>query len=367
MIMSVKSIFYKLNNELVKEFDVYNSKDLNTLFIIKDFLNIDVNEIVRILKNNRKILISDHTILDMDKLLKIKNELYGQDNLFLNLLISKECYIKNWFHNEYYEVLKELEISNMFTVEDIVRSESFIKTSIKLKYFDSPSYLLKTLDSSLFIKKMSLESFDVFKYDLANEFNKLIDFYKEIINNLVPSTSIFIEQFSKENNLICNVVDNLAYEELVSIDGERVGVISAIDISKNCVAEMNEIEKISINIKPNAHIGWIDIVDLKHKIKTLNIDKLYIKDLDKYNNLLEIKVCSEYGFNNNRTKSIQDIDEMDSICPLYSKFDGWQREILNIEDPNDVPCELLYLISEIKKMSSVKEVVVLLNHLEISI
>lgn len=365
--MSVKSIFYKLNNELVKEFEVYKSNNLDTLFIIKDFLNIDVNEIVRMLRNNRKILISDHTVLDMNKLLEIKDKINDNQVLFLNLLISKECYIKNWFHNEYYEVLKELEISNMFTVEDIVRSESFIKTSIKLKYFDSPSYLLKTLDNSLFIKKMSLESFDVFKYDLANEFNKLIDFYKEIIDNLVPSTSIFIEQFSKENNLICNVVDNLAYEELVNIDGERVGIVSAIDISKSCVAEMNEIEKMSINIKPNATIGWIDMVDLKHKVKTLNIDRLYIKNLEKYDNLLEIKVCSEYGFNNNRTKSVQDIDEMDYICPLYSKFDGWQKDILNIEEPSDVPCELIYLISEIKRMSSVKEVVVLLKHLEISL
>ncbi len=363
--MGVKSIVYKLNSENFKEFKIDNSNNSETLFIIRDFDNIEVKEILRLLKNNRKILISDHSIIDCEKILLIKKSLIENPQLFKNLFISKEVYLKTWFHNDYYDILKELEITNLLSVDDIIKSEAFTRIVIKLKFFDCPSYLLKCLDSSLFLKKLSLESFKVFKFDLVEEFNKLVNFYKEVEDNLVASTSIFIEQNSKEYDIVCNVVDNLVYEDLINIESSKIGIASALDITENTVAQMTPFEKHQVNFPAESSVGWIDVVDLKYKIKKMNIDTLYVNGLELYNNLEEIKVCSEYGFNGNRTKSPQDIDECDSIVPLYSKFDGWQKEILDIQEPSDVPCELLYLISEIKKLTSVNEIVVLLNYLEI--
>lgn len=363
--MAVNSIVYKLNSENLKEFSVHNSSEVNTIFVIRDFYNIDASELSRLLRKNRKILISDHSIIDINKLLSLKHSLKDQPELFNNLLISKECYLKSWFHSEYYDVLKELEISNMIDVEDVIRSETLLKTTIKLKFFDSPSYLIKVLDSSLFVKKMSLESFEIFKYDLVNEFNSLVSFYNEIKNNLIPSVSIYIEQISKETNTVINVVDNLVYEDLVNIDANKVGIAHAVDISNTTVAAMDIYEKHIIRFPQTINVGWIDAVELKHKIRKMNIDTLYLNGLEMYDNLDEIKVCSEYGFNNIRTKSIQDIDENDSIVPLYTKFDGWRTETFDIENPDEIPHQMLYLISEIKKMVDVKEIIVLLANLEI--
>ena len=66
--MGVKSIVYKLNSENFKEFKIDNSNNSETLFIIRDSDNIEVKEILRLLKNNRKILISDHSIIDCEKI-----------------------------------------------------------------------------------------------------------------------------------------------------------------------------------------------------------------------------------------------------------------------------------------------------------
>ena len=225
-----KKIVYKLNNDNLKEFDVLNDVDTETLFLIKDFTKIPELEVIRLLKKNRKIIISDGAILDVDKLLWIKNQLIKEPHYFNNLLISKETFIKSWFHHEYFDLLKELEIFSNMKSDDIVRSDMNLDIGIKVKYFENPDYLLKILDNSLYIKKIVIERFNQFDFNLSQEFDKLISFYHSIKSNLITSISIFIEQNYNDKNLVCNILDNKTSEQLLNISSTNFGVVSCLDI-----------------------------------------------------------------------------------------------------------------------------------------
>lgn len=363
-----KKIVYKLNNENLKEFDVSNDANTDTLFLIMDFTKIPELEVIRLLKKNRKIIISDDAILDIDKLLWIKNQLINEPHYFNNLLISKESFIKSWFHHEYYDLLKELEIFSKLKSDDIVRSDVNLDIGIKIKFFENPDYLLKILDNSLYIKKIIIERFNDFNFNLSNEFDKLINFYHNIKTNLISSISIFIEQNYNDKNLICNILDNKINANLLNIESLNLGIVSCLDRSESAISRMSEYEKSHIfQTKINENIGWIDVVKIKSLIKQLNIKSVKLDEIFKYDLLEEIKVCTEYGFNMQRTKSIQTINECDSIVPLYTRFRGWRQQSSNLQNPEDVPFEMLYFISELKKLIDVEEVIVTLNYLEIKL
>lgn len=363
-----KKIVYKLNNDNLKEFDVLNDVDTETLFLIKDFTKIPELEVIRLLKKNRKIIISDGAILDVDKLLWIKNQLIKEPHYFNNLLISKETFIKSWFHHEYFDLLKELEIFSNMKSDDIVRSDINLDIGIKVKYFENPDYLLKILDNSLYIKKIVIERFNQFDFNLSQEFDKLISFYHSIKSNLITSISIFIEQNYNDKNLVCNILDNKISGQLLNISSTNFGVVSCLDRSDKIVARMSEYEKSHIfETKINENIGWIDVVKIKSLVKQLNIKTIKLDEIFKYDLLEEIKVCTEYGFNMQRTKSVQSVSECDSMVPLYTRFRGWRQQSSNLENPEDVPFEMLYFISELKKLIDVEEIVVTLNYLEIKL
>lgn len=365
--MSIKNIYYKLNNESVKNFFVTKTSDVDTYFIVRDFLGLSENEIINLLIKNRKIIISDFSIICPDKMAKIFNQLKNHKQYLSNLYISKECYVKFLFHNDFYNILNELQMTQYFSVEDLIRSDTMIKSAAKIKFIESPSYLLKCIDNSLYIKKLSIEKFKNFRHSLSNEFNRFVEFYKMVYNNLIPSTSIFLEKQSAEKEIVCNVIDNISYKELIVFNSENVGIISTINTEVNPVSIINnEIVK-TIGLSSTKKYGWIDLVDIKHKIKKFNINTLMINDLDCYCRLNEIQLCAEYGFNRHRTKINQCIDEIDSVIPFYYKYKGWNKTIQNIKNVNEIPNELITFLKDIKRLTEVQKVIVRLNYLEIII
>lgn len=360
-------IVYKLNNDKCKEFYVSKSNKEKTFFLVNNLSKLENDEIVRLLNNNRKLVVCDNAIIDVEKIINIK-KLLSNDLLFKNLLISKECYLQTWFHKELFSLLEELEISEKIDIESIVEADVPLHVGVKIKFFDNPEFLLKTLDGSLYLKKLFLETFADTSYDLNAEYNKLIDFYKLIENNIIVSSLIFFENFDKNYGYVCNVIDNdnaSIISQLQHVDKE--GLLSCYDYSDEVNARMDSFSKKLIGVDYCKKIGWIDAVKTRKLINNLLVDTVVLENFECYNNLKEIKICTEYGFNFVRTKTMPLVDEIDSIIPLYNRLDGWRTDINKIEDPDLVPYQFLKFIHETKKQIGAKKLIARLDNLEIVI
>lgn len=367
--MNSNKIIYKINNESVKKFQVFNTPNTLTFFIVSDFSKISTDEIIRLLNNDRKIIIDDNAIVNVERITEIISNLTNKDKI-KNLYISKESYLQCWFHKEFSDLLSELEILSDSNPDSVVKSDIPLQVGLKLKYFENPEYLLKVLDGSLYIKKIILEKFDDFKFNLRNEFENLLNFGKLIKDNLVTSSNIFIEKISRQYNVVCNVLDleNNFYPEIDSI--EKWGVLSCVDFDNDVVASLSETELTRLPQFlhfQNKSYGWIDAVKIKRNIKKQNIKKIILENLDWLDNFEELKICTEYGFNCVRTKTLPQINKVDKTIALYTKFDGWNKITKTLLNPEDVPYEMLYFIHELKRILNVETICLRLQNLEIEV
>ncbi|RXY97223.1 hypothetical protein D8X55_00795 [Malacoplasma penetrans] len=367
--MNLNKIIYKINNENFKKFQVFNSSNTLNFFIVSDFSKIPPQEIIRLLNNDRKIIIDDNSIVSVETIKEIFSTLQFSDKL-KNLYISKEAYLQCGFHKDFSDLLAELEIINESNADLIVKSDIPLQAGLKLKYFENPDYLLKVLDGTLYIKKIFLEKFDNFKFSLKNEFENLLKFGTIVKNNLISSSNIFIEEISKNYNVICNVLDleNNFYPEIDNI--EKWGLLSCVDLDSNLVASLNSEE--SNHLPGFLHLesknfGWIDAVKIKRNIKKQNIKKIILENIEWLDNFEELKICTEYGFNFMRTKTLPQINKVDKTIALYTKFDGWNKETKSIINPEDVPFEMLYFIHELKRILCIETIYLRLQGVEIEV
>ncbi len=365
--MNLSKLFYKINNENVKKFEIINFKNVDIYYIVKNFSNISVNEIVKLLENDKKIIIADNAIVCMEKITNVKNKL-NDDKKFSNLLISKEAYIKTVFHEEYSNLLHSLEIFNAKDSDAVVRSDIALDLGIKFSYFSVPDYLLKVVDGSLFTKKIVFEKFGHSCFDLKEIFDEIINFGHEIKNNLIISSNMFVEKISSDSNMVCNIFDieNDFHPEIKNV--QRWGIISPFDfIDSSRALTTAEMKKIPKDIKKEfKKMSWIDLVSIKHNLKKQNITNVIFQDIEYYDDLDEIKVCSANIYSNEMTKSF--IDKSSSnMHPLFTKFKGWKKDTQQITEYNDIPSELLDFLKWMKNFLDINRVVVRLKEFEIAI
>lgn len=365
--MEVNKIFYKLNNENIRKFNICKMHQSTTFFIISNLNKISVDEIVRLLKNDRKIIIDDNAIVDINKIYEIK-ELLNDDLLFNNLLISQEAYIQMWFHEEFANLLFDLEILNKNDSHLIVNSDTFQNMAIKIRHIRQPNDLLKSLDNTIYLKKIIFDSFEKNEINLKDELKKVLEFGNDIKNNLISSSNIYIESLSKKYNVVCNVldIDNSFYPEIEKT--ERIGLISTLDFDNKSLSKLdnNDLSYVLYDTKQeNNHICWIDAVKIRRYIKKYGINKVVIENIENYDLFPEIKVCTEYSYNKHRTKTFIENANFSNSYALYQKFEGWRTPTLNLTDPNNVPEKLLIFIRELRKILRVRRISIKLNELEI--
>ncbi len=93
--------------------------------------------------------------------------------------------------------------------------------------------------------------------------------------------------------------------------------------------------------------GWLDLVALKFAIQINGVNQLIITKSDVLNNFDEIKVAVEYRTKNGIIQHIP-FNFDDIIEPIYKSFKGWNKDIRNIKDKNQIPDELLKYIQFIE-------------------
>lgn len=86
--------------------------------------------------------------------------------------------------------------------------------------------------------------------------------------------------------------------------------------------------------------GWLDLVALKYAIRINGIDELAVTKIDILNNFEDIKVCTDYRVNGEKTREFSpDLYEIQHAEPVYKTFPGWQSDINKCNTIEELPTE----------------------------
>lgn len=84
--------------------------------------------------------------------------------------------------------------------------------------------------------------------------------------------------------------------------------------------------------------GWIDLVALKYAVEINGIDELALTKLDILNDFEEIKLCTEYSIDNEKTATFPLASEkLEQVTPVYKTMPGWQTDIGVFKSRSDMP------------------------------
>ena len=99
--------------------------------------------------------------------------------------------------------------------------------------------------------------------------------------------------------------------------------------------------------------GWLDLVALKYSIQINGVTELNIMKSDVLSSINKLLVCTSYSIDGEEINFFPyDIDSKD-VIPNYIEFKGWDKDITNIKNEDDLPRELIEYIDYIESFVQV--------------
>ena len=99
--------------------------------------------------------------------------------------------------------------------------------------------------------------------------------------------------------------------------------------------------------------GWLDLVALKYSIQINGVTELNIMKSDVLSSINKLLVCTSYTIDGEEINFFPyDIDSKD-VIPNYIEFKGWDKDITNIKNEDDLPRELIEYIDYIESFVQV--------------
>lgn len=100
--------------------------------------------------------------------------------------------------------------------------------------------------------------------------------------------------------------------------------------------------------------GWIDLVALKYAVQINGMDELALTKLDILNDFDQIKLCTQYEIDGERTDVFPlAIDDLEQAEPVYKTMEGWQTDIGQFEQKAEMPGPARNYISFIEEFLDV--------------
>lgn len=85
-------------------------------------------------------------------------------------------------------------------------------------------------------------------------------------------------------------------------------------------------------------VGWLDLMQMKYSVRISGFTQLSIMLLDVLTGLKEVKVCTGYILDGQEIKSIPPIEsDYARVEPVYTTLAGWDEDITNISNYDDLP------------------------------
>ena len=99
--------------------------------------------------------------------------------------------------------------------------------------------------------------------------------------------------------------------------------------------------------------GWLDLVALKYSIQINGVTELNIMKSDVLSSIDKLLVCTSYTIDGEEINFFPyDINSKD-VTPNYIEFKGWDQDITNVKNEDDLPDELIEYINYIESFVEV--------------
>jgi len=98
--------------------------------------------------------------------------------------------------------------------------------------------------------------------------------------------------------------------------------------------------------------GFFDAVPVSYGIAIGAIDCLALLHLDTLSGLKELKICKAYEIDGQRTSFFPTNEaKLSQACPVYETVPGWDEEITDVSDFNDLPVNAQNYVCRVEEMT----------------
>jgi adenylosuccinate synthase len=102
-------------------------------------------------------------------------------------------------------------------------------------------------------------------------------------------------------------------------------------------------------------VGWLDLVALRHAIRTSGIDEIFITLLDVLTGIDKLNICTHYKLNGKEINYIPATNEEYEMCePVLMEMPGWTEDITQVKSLQELPRNASNYIEMISKICEVK-------------
>lgn len=101
--------------------------------------------------------------------------------------------------------------------------------------------------------------------------------------------------------------------------------------------------------------GWFDAFLVAYSKMINGITSVALTKLDVLSGFNEIKVCISYELNGKKLKTFPtNVDQLNIVTPVYVTLDGWNTDITNCEQYEDLPAKTKDYLDFISRQSGIK-------------
>lgn len=87
--------------------------------------------------------------------------------------------------------------------------------------------------------------------------------------------------------------------------------------------------------------GWIDLVALRYAARINGMDELALTKLDVLDDFEEIRLCTEYVVDGERTSVFPpDLSDRESVEPVYTALEGWNSDLSGCGSVDELPAQV---------------------------
>src|SRR3989344_3182525 len=266
------------------------------------------------------------------------------------------------------------------------------RTGIRMAEFVDPAVfrdlLRRNVDEKNFILTQQFKSGAIDFEAVFKEYTK----YAKELKPFVTDTSVLINGHAAQQKDILLEgaqgamldIDHGTYPYVTSSNAGIGGICSGLGISPRIITEIIGVtkayatrvgsgpfpieikDKVGDRIREIGHefgsttgrprrCGWLDLVALRHAIRTNGITSLAITKLDVLTGLSAIKVCTSYTVNGKKLENFPaKSKDAESIVPVYREFKSWKKDISSVKSFAGLPPEAKALVDFIQKESGAK-------------
>jgi adenylosuccinate synthase len=97
--------------------------------------------------------------------------------------------------------------------------------------------------------------------------------------------------------------------------------------------------------------GWFDAVAVRYTARISGVDELAVMLLDVLCELPELQICTAYEIDGRRTTDFPShVDDLRRVVPVFETLPGWQKDIRQVRDLDDLPGEARRYLDRIAEL-----------------